>query len=128
MGVDTVSHSRSVRHAGRMEPVWIGRHGESCTSRSYSGDGVATERGECDDCGETLTWAGYIARIVEIGKGLSDVERARFQRELEAGDALARTLAGEIRLFKSGRWGTQAMHDRAVARLKEHEEWKRLWK
>lgn len=92
---------------------------------------MATRVTEClddhADCDEMMGWAMEIARLIEIGKGLSNQERERFQQELREGDPLARAVADEIRRYKSGRWGTQAMHDRAVARLKEHEEWKRVW-
>jgi len=85
-------------------------------------------RGECDDCDEMMAWAIYVKRAIEIGKALTDDERKQFEKELQGGDSLAKMLANEIRRFKSGRWGTWEMHERALARLREHEEWKRLWK
>jgi hypothetical protein len=83
---------------------------------------------EHTDCDELLRWAEQIARVIEIGKMLTLQERAQFEQELKNGDPLARAVVDDIRRYKSGRWSTPDMQDRALARLKEHEEWKRLWK
>ena len=79
-------------------------------------------------CDASMRWAQQIAKLYEVAKTLTPEDRQRFEVELRGGDTLAQTVADEIRRYKSGKWGTKAAHQEAVARLQEHEKWRRQWK